>query len=371
MSRLAPAFALRVSPPGAGAIHLLWLGGEGAGQVLQKLIPSGAQSERAVVQLGKLVAGGETIDEAMWRELAPQERSFPGPAFEISLHGSEAVLQKTLNALAAMGTRILDTQEFLALAHTGDEGESWRQEAWRAFLEAKSSAGARLFLAQIQGAFAAEIADLNSSLESRADAKAALQRIESLLERGRAAIALRHPQRVVLAGRPNAGKSTLFNALVGYERAIVSPQEGTTRDPVEETVMLGGYPFLVTDTAGLRESEDPIEREGARLALEAAARAELAVFVWDGRRPWDAAQEEALASLRGASVLRFPVRIDSLAQSVARLESALLDALHLPNPAPQNGPAPVSPAQLDLLERAAASLRAGRDARPDLRALFF
>lgn len=367
--RRVPCFAARVSPPGPGAIHLLWLGGEGAEGVLRALAGSRATRGATHLQWGKLALRGESIDEAMWRQLAPEESLLPGPVFEISIHGSPAVLDAALDAMASLGAQILDHSRWIALAQEQAGADRLRLESWAALLEAGSEAGARLFLAQAQGALSREIRALLDAAGGSGRSVDLPSRLALLLDRGRAAAALRSARTVALCGRPNAGKSTLFNALVGYERAIVSPQEGTTRDPIEEIVLVGGYPVRLLDTAGLRQSEDPIEREGARLAREAARRADLAVLVWDGRAPWGGGEQEALDALPREKTIAFPFRDGPIAQSVARWEIAVLKALQLPFPAPTEGPCPVSPRQVEAIARAKLALESGGDPAPALRDL--
>ena len=111
---------------------------------------------------------------------------------------------------------------------------------------------------------------------------------------------MREGVRAAIVGRPNAGKSSLLNAILGYDRAIVTAQPGTTRDTIEEKALLGGVLLRLTDTAGLREAADEAEREGVRRAFAAAEGAELAIAVFDGSQPLSDADAETLAAARAA-----------------------------------------------------------------------
>lgn len=354
MSKPAAAFAVRVSPPGSGAMHLIWIGGIDADGILGKLFGKSVANSANRIHHGKLSDRGVVFDEILWRRLLPEEFPVSGPVYEISLHGSPAIAQAALGKFRELGVAILDAESFLGfLADSGSLDDS-RAQAWRALLEARTQAGVELFFDQAQGVFLREVQMLLDVLDRGQAPASLLPRLQTLLARGHAALALRTPQSIALCGRPNAGKSTLFNALVGYERVLVSPQEGTTRDAVEEMIVLGDYPFRLVDTAGIRESEDAIEREGNRRALEVAREADLVVFVWDERQGWSKEEDRALSQIPGETILRFPFCVDSLASAIERFRSAALDSLRLPSPAPRSGPCPVTPEQVALLQELTA-----------------
>lgn len=370
-SQIASAYVFRASPPGQGAIHLLWLWGARSQEVLQKLFPQSSEvdASRSRVMLARLFSSGETLDEAMWRRLAPQETFLPQPAFEISLHGSQTVLARAIEACCEQGASLLDTPAFLAQARERGAMDRCREEAWTALAQARTAAAAKLFLAQAQGALSEEIERLLQISQTGEPSHRLLASLEALLLRAPAGVALHTPHRLVLCGPPNAGKSTLFNALVGYERAIVSPQAGTTRDRVEEAVDLGGYPFYLVDTAGLRESKDALENAGAALAIEEASRADLILFVWDATRAWDESQQWAIERLPAKKLLRVSAKREPLALLVAELEKQILQELSLPFPAPESGPVPFTQRQAALLQRATEEVRDGAEPGLTLQAL--
>jgi tRNA modification GTPase len=146
-------------------------------------------------------------------------------------------------------------------------------------------------------------------IAARADEVAAA--LAGLLETAAEGELLREGARVVLAGRPNSGKSSLFNALLGQERAIVTEVPGTTRDALEATVSLGGFPFRLVDTAGLRETDDRVERIGVEVARRHLAGADLVLLCVEGARPLDA-EERAFLGGSGAPVVVARTKADLL-----------------------------------------------------------
>ena len=166
------------------------------------------------------------------------------------------------------------------------------------------------------------------------EAIAGLDALMSTFERGRV---LREGVRVSLIGRPNVGKSSLLNALLGYERAIVTDEPGTTRDTIEEKAVLGGVLLRLTDTAGLREAGGEVERLGVRRALQAAEDSDLVIAVFDGSEPLTERDEETLAVARRAKRAIAVVNKSDLHQE---LDSALLPGLLCPHCAHERQAAP-------------------------------
>ena len=136
----------------------------------------------------------------------------------------------------------------------------------------------------------------------RAKAAAVEARIVTLLETFQTGRVLREGIQVAIVGRPNVGKSSLFNALLAVNRAIVTPIPGTTRDVLEEVVNLRGYPFRLVDTAGIRPSDDLVEQEGIAERAESLESADLVLLVLDGSEPLTAEDEEAMAVVQGKRV---------------------------------------------------------------------
>ncbi len=294
-------YALSSGLPPA-AIAIIRISGPAAGPTLDVLAGSRPVPRQASLRHLR-DAAGELLDHALllW---------FPGPATatgedlaELHLHGGRAVVDAVLAALAAQGLRLAEPGEFTrrallngrldlsAVEGLADllaaETESQRKEALRradGMLARKLGSWAQHLIA-IAARIEAEI-DYDGEVEIDEDGTAAA--IRALLAEVDAALAvppaerLREGLRVAIVGLPNAGKSTLFNALVGRDAAIVSDIPGTTRDAIERPLSIGGMPFLLIDTAGLRETSDPIERIGVERAHGQRALADIVIDLTGG-----------------------------------------------------------------------------------------
>lgn len=249
----------RLTPPGAGAVAVLEVTGEADLARLASLLDRGLPAEGRVV-LARLGADGETLDEAL------SVRRGDG-AVELHLHGSPAVVRA-------------------AIAHLGGESRAEATppatRAARLAPRAASRAGARVLLDQAAGSFERGVFEL---ADAAGEGRAEIAR--EMLARGRALETLLRPAVVAITGPVNAGKSTLFNVLLGRDEALVSDQEGTTRDVVAGACELDGWPLVVLDTAGLRELEETggqagVEAEGMRRGAHAAARADVVLALGEG-----------------------------------------------------------------------------------------
>ena len=211
-------------------------------------------------------------------------------SLEVNCHGGLAAARAIMNALATGGA-VEQSPEAWATRHSRDSIEA---EAWLALAEARTARTAAILLAQYRGALRQAI-ELTIDELTSGDSVVAAQRLAMLLERGHIGLHLTKPWRVVFAGPPNVGKSSLTNCLLGYERSIVFGEPGTTRDLLSAPTAFDGWPMELTDTAGLRESEDAIELEGVSRATRFLAEADLTVLVFDATCDWDARQEQLRA----------------------------------------------------------------------------
>jgi tRNA modification GTPase len=304
----ADTVAALASPFGAGALAVIRVSGPRAVEVAARIF-RGRQSLAAVeagrVMLGRIERDGATVDEVLCTVFrAP--RSYTGEdVVEISGHGGVVVAQAVLRALFEAGARPAEPGEFTRRAFLHGKMDLTQAEAVMDLISARGEASARAAAAQLEGrlgrlveSLRGEVLGALAHLEAYIDfpeegieaegGLALLGRIESLqasvarllatADEGRM---LREGVRLVIFGAPNAGKSSLLNLLVGYDRAMVSEIPGTTRDTIEENLTLRGIPFRVVDTAGLRESADPLELEGMRRTRQHLEQADVAVHVLD------------------------------------------------------------------------------------------
>lgn len=293
---------------GAGGIGMLRVSGPGAARIAEGLGVN-ALAPRMARYARFLDAGGETLDDgiALW---FPAPRSFTGEhVLELQGHGSPVLLRRLLARCIELGARQARPGEFSERAFLNGKLDLAQAEAIADLIAAGDERAARAARRSLDGVFsrrvealAEQLARLRIHVEAAIDfadepidtlggaqvraglveADAALARLQRDAERGRK---LRDGLHAVLVGPPNAGKSSLLNALAGSERAIVTEVAGTTRDTLRETIRIDGLELTLVDTAGLREGGDAIEREGMRRARDELRRADLALVVIDARDP--------------------------------------------------------------------------------------
>ncbi len=303
------------------AIGILRLSGDDALSVASKIFTASNSQPLAQAPDRKLLLGtlrdaqGRILDEVL-ATVSRAPRSYTGEdCVELHCHGSPAVLTAGLEALFAAGARQAGPGEFTKRAFLNGRLDLSQAEAVIDLIEAESAEAAANAAGQLAGALSRKLGPVYDGLagicahfhavidypdeeiapfqlsgyQDRLDkARDTLARLRRSYERGRV---LKHGLRAAILGKPNAGKSTLLNALVGYDRVIVTDRAGTTRDAVTETLRLGGQLLRLTDTAGLRETADPIEAQGVEKARQAASRADLVLCVFDASRPLDGEDE--------------------------------------------------------------------------------
>jgi tRNA modification GTPase len=270
--------AVRLTPLGRGAVATVLVAGPRAIDCTATLFSP--RSGRAL----ELEDPG-TIRFGRWGESPGEEVVVAalGPALvEVHCHGGTAAPQAVLDSLVALGCELVDWQTWLEATDT----QLVRAEALTALAAARTERTAAILLDQYQGAIERAAGEIEAHLVAENAASAATLLAE-LLARARLGRHLTEPFSVVLAGPPNVGKSSLINALVGYQRTIVHDAPGTTRDIVTAPASFAGWPVELADTAGLRLTGDALEAAGVELAETRLSSADAIVLVFDIRQAWD------------------------------------------------------------------------------------
>ncbi len=321
------------TPPGVAALALVRLSGAAARAVAARVLraPSGGAprlAHRRIEPVDVVSPDGERIDRAMVAALHAPHSYTGEDTVEITIHGGVAVVRDTIAALREAGARPAEPGEFTRRAFLNGRIDLVQAEAVADLIAARGHVQRRAASAVLSGGLSAQIDAAARPLveflalveahidfvdedigeldlaEARDRLEDVRRRLDELLAAGRFARPLREGFQVVVAGPVNAGKSTLFNALVGGERAIVTDTPGTTRDVLRESVVLDGQVFVFHDTAGLRhQAPDDVERIGIERAGAAMREADAVVWVIDGGAPEPALPPRALVAGPAACIV--------------------------------------------------------------------
>jgi tRNA modification GTPase len=319
LATLNDPIAAIATAPGRGAVGIVRVSAKDVSPIVQTICGR-VLKPREATYLRFLDARGEPIDQGLAIHF-PAPNSYTGEdVLELQAHGGPVVLQlllaRCLEAGAAMGLRVAQPGEFTRRAFLNDKIDLAQAEAIADLIDASTEAAARSASRSLAGDFSREIHELRDKLIhlrmlveatldfpeeeidflQKADAQGQLDRLRqslaNVLRHAKQGALLREGIKVVIAGQPNAGKSSLLNALAGAELAIVTPIPGTTRDVVSETIQIEGVPLHVIDTAGLRESTDHVEKIGIARAWGQIESADAVLFLHDLTRA-DAADYQA------------------------------------------------------------------------------
>ena len=312
------------------AIGIVRVSGEGCFALCERVFraangrPFAGQDPRKMIFGEMLDRDGQVIDQGLAVRF-PGPNSYTGEdCAEFHCHGSPVVLRELLSALFVAGARQAQAGEFTKRAFLNGRMDLTQAEAVADLIEAETADAARNAAAQLEGGLRRTLEPIQDALleitsrfyavvdypdediqdvrpeEIAAALRDAAGRLDRLLDTCRRGQVLKSGVRTAIVGRPNAGKSSLLNALAGYERAIVTDIPGTTRDTVEESVLCGGVLLRLIDTAGIRETEDAVERLGVERSRQAIASAELVIVLIDGTGDITAEDREILALAQAA-----------------------------------------------------------------------
>ncbi len=311
------------TPPGRGGIGVVRLSGPNARAISEPLLRLARPLEPGRALFGAVTepATGDRLDEVVVTWFAAPHSYTTDDVVEISAHGSPVVLRRMVELALERGARLAEPGEFTMRAFLNGRLDLTQAEAVRDLIESQTLYQARVASQQLGGALSQQLqpvkrklVELIAVLEAGVDfadddvavlpGERILERLAGVEQPLRSLLAsfaygklVRHGITLAIVGRPNVGKSSLFNRLVERERAIVTPLPGTTRDLVTETVALGGIPVHLVDTAGIRQALDEAELIGIRKSMEALADADLVLVVLDSSQPVTAEDSELMAEI--------------------------------------------------------------------------
>ena len=297
------------TPIGSGGIGIVRLSGPGSLPILERIfVCEGGLAPRRLTY-GRIIdpGSGEIVDEVLVAYMPAPKTYTRQDVVEIDCHGGPVPLRRVLDLCLAGGARLAGPGEFTLRAFLNGRIDLAQAEAVADLVETKTEAGLRMAVAQLEGHVSGRIRAVRSQLLDALawveasidfeeedvpphpindDLASARRTLEELIAGADQGIVYRQGVRTAIVGRPNVGKSSLLNALLRVDRAIVTPVPGTTRDTLEETLNLNGIPLVLVDTAGIREhTRNVAEGLGVQRSTAALAQADLALFVVDGSAP--------------------------------------------------------------------------------------
>ena len=308
VKKLFGTIAAQASAPGVSGIAVIRVSGDQTKKITRQIIGQRVghmEAKRATFFNQK----GRRIDDGIVLGFNAPNSYTGEDVLEISCHGSPAIVDAILKALNDFGARQAEPGEFTKRAYLNDKIDLFQAEAVADLIESKSIQTARAARRSLEGVFSKKIFALTDQLtETRALVEAALDfpdeelsettykknlstRVAninntflSLLKETKTACRIREGATLAITGEPNVGKSTLMNVLCGHQRAIVSEVPGTTRDTIEETILLDGFSVTIVDTAGIRHTKNAIEKEGMERAKKAAKNADIVIEMHDSSK---------------------------------------------------------------------------------------
>ncbi len=320
MQQASDTIAAIATPPGRGGVGVIRISGSAVPDLMQALLGKYLSPRKA--SLCKFLdESGEAIDYGIALYFRAPHSYTGEDVLELQGHGGMMVQRLLLERCLALGVRMADPGEFTRRAYLNDMIDLAQAESVADLIDASTRSAARSAVRSLQGDFSRRIQEAVSSLvelrmlveagldfpeediepasldEARKRATSILKDILSIIEAARQGVILRAGIQIAIAGKPNAGKSSLLNLLSGDEVAIVTEIPGTTRDAIRQSIEIGGIPAHIVDTAGLRESEDPVEKIGMERARKVIGQSDLILYIADAASGLDEEDDRILAGL--------------------------------------------------------------------------
>lgn len=317
------------TPVGEGAVGIVRLSGDQAFEILERMFKPFKNKhlpDRMLVY-GHIVRDGHILDEVLAVRMKAPKTYTCEDVVEIQCHGGRIAIQEVLAFALSLGARLAERGEFTKRAFLNGRIDLSQAESVMDLIGAKTKRGYDLAVNQLEGALSRQIAELRGRLiEVLADIAVCIdypeediealtydmlsqkllevmRHIQVLLQGAEKGKIIRDGVRTAIIGKPNVGKSSLMNALLGTSKAIVTDIAGTTRDVVEEYIHIAGIPIRLMDTAGIRETDDTVERIGVERSKEVFNAADLILFILDASSPLSQEDREIMMRLEGRSVL--------------------------------------------------------------------
>jgi tRNA modification GTPase len=393
------------TPAGRGALGVVRLSGPAAHAIAATMRDTDSPLPPRHATLSRIQSADEVVDQAIVT-FFPAPHSYTGDdVVEVSAHGSPVILRAIVSAALSAGARVAEPGEFTLRAFLNGRVDLPQAEAVADLIDAVTPLQARAAFDQLEGTLTVRIAEIDAALfeliarleasvdfpdegyhfvqpgELIRELEGLLEKIAMLLADGRRGRLIREGLQIAIVGKPNVGKSSVFNALAGAARAIVTPVAGTTRDLVTEAIDLDGLRVTLVDSAGMRATDDAVEAIGVELARHAMEVADVVLVVLDGSKPLDHMDDAILERTRHCKRVVVANKCDLGEQSgeqsaeiflavsatkpigLAALRAELARALDFE---PQRGqPAITNLRHLTLMERASEMLMRARDSLVD------
>jgi len=333
--------------PGNGAIGIVRVSGGGVGLLVKSIFRGASQLKSHQMYYGKIISGGSVVDEVMLCFMQAPRTYTMEDTVEIFAHGGRFVLSSVLDAVLEAGARLAHPGEFTKRAFLNGRINLTQAEGVMDVINAETAAAQRIGLSKLGGGLSLRIEEIRTKIlswiahielsidypeheeeaknlaEILAESGEIIAKLEALISTSNTGRIITEGVRTAIIGRPNAGKSTLLNAILSEDRAIVHEEAGTTRDVLTERVVVGNVPLLLMDTAGIRDTDNFVEKIGVEKSLNAAKDAELVLYLIDstvGLMPED---ETIVKTLAGKPVIKIFTKADIVEKNEAHCVSAV------------------------------------------------